>query len=258
MGKVEIGSEQNLISLPRRGLKIIAPEHTQKVMVLAQKHLAEGTRFTPEEKKDLWLDTEKARLRLIIHCPILKNRYPTSTEGKELMENVDYKRRLFLLNLAIGLVPEIIFAWKSISSREEVAIVLFGSVAKGLVKKVENLDPSNIDLAVMGNISQKEREELLDQIRPARKRVQELILTDVPFINSSEKNPGNVGVIVQNTEVLTRNYFQPTKNYIASCAFPLYDPTGIWQGLEQQALLLVSEQMRKERHCRRPKSVYIK
>lgn len=245
--------EQNLITIPKRGLRVIAPEHTQQVMELARKHKKEGTRFTDEEKATLWPENEKARLYLMKQCGILAKRYPKPEQGRRFMENVDYERRKELLEKAVHLSESIVSSWKEINPDKPIAIILFGSVAKGLVKQTQNPDPSNIDLAVMGDINPEERERLMENIRPHRKTVQEWILQKVPFINSPERNPGNAGVIVQNSEKVKKDNLEPAKNYITSGAIALYDPEGIWKELETQALNITYERMSRKNKRKLPK-----
>ncbi len=245
--------ETNLITIPKRGLRVIAPEHTQRVMELARKHKKEGTRFTEEEKEELWPETEKARLYLMKQCGILAKRYPKPQDGEKFMESVDYQRREELLEKAKHLSTDIVSAWQQINPEKPIAVILFGSVAKGLVKHTDNSDPSNIDIAVIGDITSEEREKLMDEIRPHRKSVQEWILERVPFINSSERNPGNAGVMVQNTKKLTKDGFEPTKNYITSGAIVLHDPEGIWKNLENQALNSTYEKMNRNNRRNLPK-----
>jgi predicted nucleotidyltransferase len=246
-------SEQSLITIPKRGLRVIAPEYTQKVMELARKHKEEGTRFTDEEKENLWPNTEKARLFLMKQCGTLARRYPKPEEGRKFMENVDYQRREELLEKARHLSTDIVSSWGKISPDKPIAVILFGSVAKGLVKHTQNPDPSNIDIAVIGDISSEERESLMDEIRPHRKSLQEWILQRVPFINSSDKNPGNAGVIIQNIEKLTKDNLEPAKNYITSGAIALYDPEGIWSNIESQALNNTYERIESKKNKRLPK-----
>lgn len=250
-------SEPNLITIPKRGLRVIAPEHTQQVMELARKHKKEGTRFTDEEKATLWPENEKARLYLMKQCGTLARRYPKSEQGKKFMESVDYQRRRELLEKAGHLSESIVLSWSEINPDKPIAVILFGSVAKGLVKHTQNPDPSNIDLAVIGEISAEERERLMDSIRPHRKTVQEWILQRVPFINSSERNPGNAGVIIQNSEKLTKDNFEPAKNYITSGAIALHDPEGIWKELETQALNNTYERMSRKNKRKLPKQEVI-
>jgi predicted nucleotidyltransferase len=245
-----------LITLPKRGLRVIAPEHTRRVMELAQKHKAEGTRFTEDEKADLWPDREKARIYLMKQCGTLKRRYPEADQGRQFMESVDYDRRDELMERARSLSSDIVNSWEKISPDKPIAVVLFGSVAKGLVKHSENPDPSNIDLAVIGDVTREEKERLLDEIRPHRRSVQEWILGKVPFINSDERNPGNAGVIVQSLETVAKDNFEPAKNYITSGAIPLHDPAGIWQEAEDQALKSTIEKMQKKRILPKREVVY--
>ncbi len=242
-----------LITLPRRGIRVIAPEHTQKVMELARQHKAKGTRFTSEEKQELWPDTEKTRIRLIKQCGTLAKRYPNPEDGEKFMGNVDYQRRDELMQQAQSLSDNIVSSWQTINPNTPIAVVLFGSVAKGLVKHTEHPDPSNIDIAVIGDISQDERERLMDEIRPHRKNVQDWILGRVPFINSPEKNPGNAGVMVQHIDKLKKDRYEPTRNYIASGAIALHDPEGIWSNLEREGLQSALEIMNKKRGKRIPK-----
>ena len=253
MTNIESGPKQHLITLPRRGLRIVAPEHTQRVMELARQHKAEGTRFTPEEKQELWPDTEKTRIRLIQQCSTLARRYPNPEDGEKFMENVDYQRRDELMQKAQVLSDNIVSSWQTISPDKPIAVILFGSVAKGLVKHTQNPDPSNIDIAVIGDISQDEREKLMDEIRPHRKNVQDWILGRVPFINSPEKNPGNAGVMVQHIDKLKKDRYEPTRNYISSGAIALHDTEGIWSNLETEALSVASEVISKKKSKRIPK-----
>ncbi len=224
------------ITLPRFGVRVIAPEHTARVMALARQHKAEGTRFTDEEKANLWPVEEKVRLAIMKNCAILAKRYPTKEAGRAYMLDVDYDRREQLLTQAGKLTTHIVEKWREIDPTQEVAVLLFGSVAKGLVKRPDHPDPSNIDLAVIGNISDEQRDQLLTSIRPERDRLRDEILAGVPVLDSSERNPGNAGVMVQHVSKLTNGSYYGARNYIASGAIPLHDPTGIWRGIEREAL----------------------
>jgi hypothetical protein len=153
MNKPEGNRPEYLITLPRRGLQIIPPAHTEQVMRLARRHKAEGTRFTPAEKIDLWPSSEKTRLRMIKNCKILEKRHPVPEDGKKYMESVDYSQREVLFGYAQELAETIIASWEGIEPQKPIAVLLYGSVAKGLVKGIESLDPSNIDMAVIGDIS---------------------------------------------------------------------------------------------------------
>jgi len=224
------------ITLPRFGVKVIAPEHTARVMALAQKHKAEGTRFTQGEKANLWPVEEKVRLAIMKNCAILAKRYPTREAGERYMQDVDFARREELLAQAGQLTAHIVEKWREINPSEDIAVLLFGSVAKGLVKRPDHPDPSNIDLAVIGHISDEQRDQLLTSIRPERDRLREEILAKVPRLDSQERNPGNAGVMVQDLSKLTNGEYYGARNYIASGTIPLYDPEGMWRQVEREAL----------------------
>ncbi len=225
-----------LITLPRFGIKVVAPEHTARVMALARQHKQEGTRFTTEEKANLWPVEEKARLAIMKNCAILAKRYPKPEAGRRYMEDVDYQRREVLLRQAGSLAAHIVEQWREIDPQHDVAVLLFGSVAKGLVKRPDHPDPSNIDLAVVGRITDEQRDELLTRIRPERERLKDEILACVPRLDSQEHNPGNAGVMVQDRSKLTNGQYYGARNYIASGAIPLYDPQGTWRQIEREAL----------------------
>lgn len=257
MINAEIEPRRDLITLPRRGVKIIAPEHTQNVMALARKHKEEGTRFTDDEKANLWPDAEKARLWLMKRCGVLAKRYPNPSDGEKFMEHVDYQRREELLGIAQNLTAEIVISWRTISNKD-IAVVLFGSVAKGLVKRTDHPDPSNLDLVVMGDISKEEKERLLDIIRPKRREAQRWILQKIPFINSHEDNPGNAGVFVQNLEKVRKDNYADARNYITSGAIALYDPSGIWAQVESEALSDTVEKINNKRKLLRKSNALLK
>lgn len=179
---------------------------------------------------------EGERLRVIIEDGNLKKRYPTVEDGLDFMKKVDYLKRDEMFGYAVDMSKHIVEKWREINSEIPVAVILFGSVAKGLVKSAENPDPSNIDLAVIGTISDSERERLYDSIRERRGEIQQNILSSHSEIDSPEDNPGNVGVIIQDTHKVINGNFTAAINYIASCATPLHDDAGIWQAIEDEAL----------------------
>ncbi|MCL5970090.1 MAG: hypothetical protein M1450_01135, partial [Patescibacteria group bacterium] len=74
-------------------------------------------------------------------CGILAKRYPKPEQGRKFMESVDYERRKELLEKAVHLSESIVASWKEINPDKPIAIILFGSVAKGLVKQTQNPDP---------------------------------------------------------------------------------------------------------------------
>lgn len=245
-----------LITLPKRGVKVIAPEHTQAVMARAKANKLNGTTFTDEEKQKLWPEEEKARLKIMTNCGTLKRRYPQKEDGETFMKDIDYQRRDELLDRACDLTVEVVSSWEKLKPETPIAVILFGSVAKGLVKREDHPDPSNIDIAVIGEITKEERNSLLDAIRPKRIEIQNEILAKVPSIDSAERNPGNAGVIVQDMEKLTKENYSQTKNYIASGAVALYDPSGLWQKLEIDALKHEAEKAKGKKKKLEPHVVF--
>lgn len=214
-----------LISLPRRGVRVIPPRQTADNMKLAR----EGFSIAP------WSEREKARLALIKKDPIMAKRYPDPNSGQALMAEVCYERREELLLLAKDLTGVIVSEWGKISPSKDIAVVLFGSVARGLVRSREHPDPSNIDMSVIGNFPEEERLRLLDAIRPTRQEIRSKIIETCVGQESSGIG-ANAGVYVQNVDKLINNKFACAKEYISSNAFSLYDPSGIWETVEELAL----------------------
>lgn len=209
---------QQKVWLPDRGIEMLLPPRYSPISE------AEPTR----EKNE--------RLLQISNDGPLRKRYPSPEAGLKFMQTVDFDRRNYLLRLAQSATEKIVDEWKKINSETEIAVIVFGSVAKGLVKKNDDPDPSNIDMSVIGNISDSDRDKLYDAIRPYRKSVQEDILGTSGEVNSPEKNPGNLGICIQHTDKLTNGHFSAMAGYIGSGAFPIYDPSNIWGDLEKNAL----------------------
>lgn len=221
-----------LISLPQRGLRIMPPEETRRNMEAAR-----GGQIVT------WSPEERARLRMLVNCTILAKRHPTPKDGVKYMESVDYSRREQLLEMAVDMKETIVESWREINPSQEIAVLLYGSIVKGLVRRGDHPDPSNIDLSVIGTIADSERDELFDSIRSKRCQIQQQILTACPMVESSEKNPGNAGVIIQDVSKLVKGGYGVAKSYITACATPLYDPTGIWRDIEMQTLRAVSQKL---------------
>lgn len=223
-----MGKEQQpiTITLPRRGLRVFPPAETQEKIARARN----GERIEP------FSNEEKYRLQRLINCSVLAKRYKSAEAGKRYMEDVDYNWQQELLKKAHWLSKNISAEWQAINPQEHIAILLFGSVAKGLVKRQDHPDPSNIDMVVVGNINPNEKLELLDRIRPARNVIQEEILDHCLNLNSQEANPGNAGVAITNISRLRLNGFSQTRAYITGGAIALHDPLNIWQGLELESI----------------------
>lgn len=246
------------MSISRRGLRIIPPEYVGNVMARARQHKRDGTRWSEEEKRSLWPVGERARIRAITSCKILQQRYPSPSDGKRFMESVDYQRREELLGYAKELTGEIVSSWESINPEKPIAVIIFGSVAKGLVKDCHNGDPSNIDLAVIVEIRGQEemnefrlqREMLLDAIRDKRHEIQQRILAPCPKVNSIDKNPGNAGVFVQDISKLEKGNYGSARNYISSGAIALHDPARIWARVEEKALQAAAKKFKLDKKSR--------
>lgn len=232
-------SKELLISLPKRGIRVIPPQETRDNMQRAR--LGEVVS---------WSQDEKIRLRQIINCGILAKRYPTAADGKRFMEEVDYAWRAQLENMAEELTCGIVLKWHQINQKKDIAVVLFGSVAKGLVRKPDHPDPSNIDLAVIGNFSPEERADLFDAIRPMRRDVQKRIISKCPKVETCDTNPGNAGIFIQDADKLSKDHYEPALRYIASNAYALYDPGGIWKQIEKEAISSATAKQNKRRSKR--------
>lgn len=215
-----------LITLPRRGLRIIPPGETAANMV----RVKEGQSIVP------WTAREKARLALIKNDTIMRKRFPNPNDGQALMEDVCYQRREELLSLAVDLSNRIVEEWDTMTPNKNIAIILFGSVARGLVRRSDHYDPSNLDMSVIGDFTEEERTELLDAIRPARKETGQKILETCGEANVIREGSGNAGVYVQHVDKLINNKFATAKEYISSNAMVLHDPVGIWSAIEGAAL----------------------
>lgn len=195
-------------------------------------------------------DEESERLRQIINDGTLKRRYPTPNDGREFMSDIDFDRRDHLLGMAYEASNKIVEEWRRINPDKDVAVILFGSVAKGLVKNPDHKDPSNIDMAVIGDITDDESEKLFDAIRPYRTSIQEKILIDCVEVESEDINPGNLGVLIQHTDKLTNGHYSGAAAHIMAGAFPLHDPQNIWTGIEHYALKKMSEEQNHKRQRR--------
>jgi len=165
---------------------------------------------------------DQRRLNAINNDGILKKRYPSAKDGEEYMNSVDMEWREVLYRKADLISVQIAEQAKAIG-KEDFAILLFGSVAKGLARKQDHPDPSNIDLAVIGQFTDEEREELLNRIRPIRNKEEEEI-------------GNNVGVFIQTPNKLRNSNYGAAFMYIGSSARALYDPKGIWSSLQEEAL----------------------
>lgn len=213
---------------------------------------------------------EKIRLRMILDDAILEGRYPARHQGEEFMDEISPQWRDRLLEEAGTVAEEIKRACWSVG-KEEFAVILFGSVAKNLVKNRIHDDPSNIDLAVIGDFTYAEKLELLDIIRPARQQMtakiraaefcrcqgircycqQETVRNYSQDANaifrdgygdlSENVSTGSllierVCIIVQTPETICSSGYGVVRAYISSAARAVYDPANLWERLENEAL----------------------
>lgn len=177
---------------------------------------------------------DQRTLSIINNDGILKKRYPSAKEGEKYMNSVDMGWREALYDKAISISEQIAEEAKAMG-KEDVAILLFGSVAKGLVRKKDHADPSNIDLAVIGEFTKEEREKLMNRIRPIRHKEQENI-------------GNNVGVFIQTPDKLRNSDYGAALMYMGSSARALYDPKGIWSNLREEALSCQRQSKEKDQN----------
>lgn len=197
---------------------------------------------------------ESERLWLILNDGTLKKRYPSPKDGLSYMQTVCYERRDALLSLAYEATDTFVKTWQEINPNKPICVVLFGSVAKGLTKYVEHNDPSNIDIAIIGEFTPEETDQFYDAIRPYREKIRQRILEDCKDVHSEEENPGNLGVSIQHISKLSNGHYSGMVNYLGSSAFPLYDPYNMWETIESDAL----EKLHKKRTTKGTSFAYIK
>jgi len=216
-----------------RGIQILLAPHATS---MASDTVALGGEIPPYES---------ARFRIITNDHILKTRFPNPDDGVKLMGQVDTERREELLRYAYEITPRIVEEWGKINPNEPIAVVVYGSVAKGLVKPKDHNDPSDLDMSVIGTITEKERRELLEASIPHRERIQQQMgITPQEGI----KYPTLSCFKVRDTKILLSDNYSLAKKLIASSTFATYDPSGILQEIESEVLEAEwNEQYRKTR-----------
>lgn len=217
-----------LITLPRRGLQIIPPPETQRNMAFARRLQQEKSGRGLPLEGIVWSDQERARIKLIKNHGPIKKRYPNPECGRKLMACVDYERREELLVWAKDLSDHIVAEWQSISSRDPVAVILYGSVARGTVKPPDHPNPSDIDLLVTGHFWESHRQALFSAIQEKREEISERILGHIDLTYA--------GVKIQSVRKLVVDGYNTTLNYIGSPVIPLHDSSSLWANLENSAL----------------------
>lgn len=219
---------QQMYHIFDRGINILIPPQATKII------------YTSSVTNEMPI-TEAVRLSRINNCKILKERYPTPEKGIGYMTTVDYQRRNELLQLARNLTSCIVKEWRKIDRHKPIAVILFGSVAKGLVRRGDHPDPSNIDLAVIGEFTEVEMESLFNAISTKRREAQQIILSSCPMIVSKEKNPGNAGVHIQSIKNMKSGDYAGAISHINAGGFAIYDSSNIWQKIEEEALIFMAK-----------------
>lgn len=214
--------------------------HTRGLVITLAPHVSEKISKAVSNGQPIPEDASNV-LGIITRDSILKKRYPNPPNGEELMESVDYSRRGELLNLAREFCNDIVDTWKGINPDKEIAVLLYGSVARGLVKNPNYPQPSDIDLTVIADFSEEERVQLRERIHPMRDAIREQVVKSCPnILGVPPEDIRYAGMMVQNTKKLTKNAFSDAIHYIGSCITPLYDPSRLWVNIESQALQFVA------------------
>ncbi|EKD91496.1 MAG: hypothetical protein ACD_30C00003G0007 [uncultured bacterium] len=223
--------------------------HERGVLVDLPPQLAQNIFSDPDQGEFYMGEVEKQRLKAILKDPILKKRYPDYSDGDRYMDGVSPQWRDRLMGWSHEMTEAIKDACLDIGI-DRFGVILHGSVAKNLAKQRTDADPSNIDLAVIGDISVDEGEEIKNIIRGARERITTRIrvaescrcvgLRCVCASEVSLSKPSNpierVGVLVQDIETLRKNDYYQARMFMSSCARVMYDPFDLWKALELEAV----------------------
>lgn len=255
--EISVSTQNKSLYIPERGVLVELPPSC-----------SEGISICPETGRASIDPLVRTQLRTIQNDPIIRGRYPSTQEGEQFMDEVSPQWRDRLLEHTEFLSEEIKQACFSIGS-QRFAIILYGSLARNLTKDRTSEDPSNIDIAVVGEFSPKQKESILDSIRVARQQVTTEIkvaelckcqgvkckcseqMTDYYWVNSTapiRNGYGEItrlhsgfferaGVVIQTPETARSNGYSDARRYISSSAKSLYDPEGVWQEIENEALV---------------------
>lgn len=221
----EILKHPYLFTLEKRGLVL-----TMTGGQIIQKYL-EDKGFSPRVSS-----LEQARRFQIREANVLKKRYRTAKDGQNYMESVDYQWRAILFQKAFELLNVIQENWGKINPEIPFAVIVYGSLTRGLVKSPNHPDPSSVDLVVIGDTTVANKELLFNAIRYKRDEIDAFITANCPN-KSPESKGGTAAVHIITPETLTNERFSPALNYIQSAARALYDPHGIWKNIEHCTLL---------------------
>lgn len=254
--------------IPRRGLLVELPQSC-----------AQDIKFSSETGNAVLDPMTREQLKNIMNCPILRARYPHVEDGEKFMNSISPQWRDGLLKEAKTMGAAIKTAFWTIG-KKSFATILYGSVAKNLVKSLIHPDPSNVDIVVIGDFDTQEKLEIMDLIRPTRQEITTNIKakemcrcesvmcycyadlaerylrqattslrdSDGKIVSYSSELIERMGIILHPTDSLRGNGYGLAREYVASCARPLYDPENIWGEIENEAILysLLSPSVRKK------------
>lgn len=201
---------------------------------------------------------DKTRVAGIMYDTSLKRRYPTPQDGEEYMDRISPEWRDKLLAKAQIMTEGLIEISRRLG-HNRFAVVLFGSIARKLVKHPHDPDRSNIDLAVIGDFSSQDRETVLNEARPLRQRLNAQIKFEEEScvckdtrcacvapdfqpkqlkgsVSHGDITIDRVGIIVQSVESVTKDDYSGARNYMGASGRALYDPSGLWMAIEQETL----------------------
>lgn len=240
----------------------------REVMVELPPSCSTGITINPETGKVSIDPFVRTHLKAIMDDPILKGRYPTALDGEEYMNGVSGQWRDRLLEYTESVTEEIKRGCWS-AGRNRFAVVLYGSLASNLAKHRTHEDPSNMDLVVIGEFSNWEKNQVLDRIRYVRQQTtteikaaelcrcgsircqcyNELVHRYWYYATADLRNRygemngshsglvERAGVVIQTLETVRSNGYCEARKYLSSCARALYDPENLWGEIENEALM---------------------
>lgn len=256
------------------------------IMVELPPNCTTGITINPETCRVSIDPFVKTHLQAIMDDPILRGRYPTALDGEEYMNGVSGQWRDRLLEYAESVTDEIKRGCWSVR-RNRFAVVLYGSLARNLTKHRTHEDPSNMDLVVIGEFSNWEKNQVLDRIRGLRQKTTTEIkaaeLCECKTIRCQCYNEvtsrylyyatrdlrngyGEIigfhsdlieraGVVIQTPETIKSNGYGEARKYLSSCARALYDPENLWGEIENEALVYLHLPPLMKRRIREGKPV---
>lgn len=244
----------NKIYIPDRGVAVALPEKC-----------AAKSYIDPVAKQVTSNDLmESYRIGGIRSDSILAKRYPNPEVGWRYMAAVSTEWGAKLTDDAIKMGQELAEASRSMG-KDQFAVVLYGSTARGLVKCPKHRDPSNIDMAIIGDFNLDERSSVLDKVRPLRESISSQILIEEKsrscscqgeyagedahgFVTATySKEPGSecnqtdngfkrVGIHVMNIQAIRSDQYSGLRRIITACAYPIIEEGEMWATEEKIAI----------------------